>query len=70
MQGDTDELKLTNAQQIIIKSCRRLGRFSKHRTRPISVELHQKQDSEFILDNRFDLDQGIKETLTGNTPWM
>ena len=59
MQGDTDELKLVNAQWITIKSCRRLGRFSRHRTRPISMELHHKQDIEFILENKFDLNQGI-----------
>ena len=59
MQGDTDEIKLMNAQRITIKSCRRLGRFSKHRTWPISVELYHKQDIEFILENKFNLDQGI-----------
>ena len=59
MQGDTDEIKLLNAQRITIKSCQRLGRFSKYRTRPISVELYHKQDIEFILENKFDLDQGI-----------
>ena len=59
MQGETEDLKLANAQQILIKSSKRLGRFSRHRTRPISVELHHKQDIEFILENAFDLDQGI-----------
>ena len=59
MQGDTDETKLLNAQRITIKSCRRLGRFLKFRTQPISVELYHKQDIEFILENKFDLDQGI-----------
>ena len=57
MQGDTDEIKLLNAQKITIKSCKRLGRFSKHRTLPISVELYHKQDIEFILENNFNLDQ-------------
>ena len=59
MQGDTDETKLLNAQRVTIKSCRRLGRFSKFRTWPISMELYHKQDIEFILENKFDLDQGI-----------
>ena len=59
MQGDTDETKLLNAHRITIKSCRRLGRFSKFRTGPISVELYHKQDIEFILENKFNLDQGI-----------
>ena len=59
MHGDTDELKLANAKQITIKSCRRLGRPSKQRIDPVSIEFYHKQDVEFILENRFDLDRGI-----------
>ena len=59
MQGETDEIKLTNAKQIILLSCRRLGRYARNRTRPISLELQHKQDVDFILENRFDLDKGI-----------
>ena len=59
MQGDTEEMKLTNAKQIILLSCRRLGRYARNRTRPVSLELQHKQDVEFILENRFDLDKGI-----------
>ena len=59
MHGDTDELKLANAKQITIKNCRRLGRPSKQKNRPVSIEFHHKQDVEFILENRFDLDRGI-----------
>ena len=59
MQGDTDKLKLANAKQITIKSCRRLGRPTKQRIRLVSIELYHKQDVDFILENRFDLDRGI-----------
>ena len=59
MHGDTDENKLTNAKQIILLSCRCLGRFTRSRTRPISLELQHKQDVEFILENRFDIEKGI-----------
>ena len=59
MHGDTDELKLANAKQITIKNCRWLGRPTKQRIRPVSIEFCHKQDVEFILGNRFDLDQGI-----------
>ena len=59
MQGDSDEVKLANARQIVLLSCRRLGRFARNRTRPISLELQHKQDVEFILENRFDLDRGV-----------
>ena len=58
MQGRTEEEKLDNAKQIVIKNCRRLGRFSRNRSRPVSVELLHKQDVEFILDNRFNLPKG------------
>ena len=58
MQGETEEEKLDSAKQIVIKNCRRLGRFSRNRPCPVSVELLHKQDVKFILDNRFDLPQG------------
>ena len=59
MNGDTDEDKLLSAHQIVIKSCKRLGRFNKNRTRPVSVEFQHKEDTDFIIDNRFDLAKGI-----------
>ena len=59
MQGDTDEIKLTNARQIVIRSARRLGRYNKKRKRPVGIELQHRQDIEYILANRFDLDRGI-----------
>ena len=34
MQGDTEDQKLSNATQISIKGSRRLGMFSRQRTRP------------------------------------
>ena len=58
MQGETEEEKLDSAKQLVIKKCHRLGRFSRNRPHPVSVELLHKQDIEFILDNRFDLPQG------------
>ena len=58
MQGKTEKEKLDNAKQIVIKNCCRLGRFSKNRSRPVSVELLHKQDVDFILDNRFNLPKG------------
>ena len=37
MNGDTDEDKLLSAHQIVIKSCKQLGRFNKNRTRPVCI---------------------------------
>ena len=59
MNGDTDEDKLLSAHRIVIKSCKHLGRFNKNRTRPVSVEFQHKEDTDFIIDNRFDLAKGI-----------
>ena len=59
MQGETDEVKLSNAKQITIKNIRHLGRPNRQRIRPVSVELCHKQDVDYILENRFDLEKGI-----------
>ena len=59
MHGETDEIKLANAKQITIKSSRRLGRPNRQRIRPVSIELYHRQDVDFILENRFDLERGI-----------
>ena len=59
MQGDDDGMKLANARQIVIRSARRLGRYNRNRRRPVSIELQHRQDTEYILENRFDLERGI-----------
>ena len=53
------EDKLESARQIGINSCRRLGRFNKHRTRAVSVEFKHKEDTDFIFENRFDLTKRV-----------
>ena len=63
MQGETEEIKLANAKQITIKSSRWLGRPNRQRIRPVSVELFHRQDVEFILKNRFDLEWGYFHPL-------
>ena len=55
---DADE-RMENARKITINSCRRLGRYNRNRRRPIAVEMFHKQDCEYILDNRSDLERGI-----------
>ena len=59
MQGETEEEKANAAKHLTFQRGRRLGRYSKNRPRPISVELTHRQDAEFILENRFDLPRGI-----------
>ena len=59
MSGESEEDKLESACQIGIISCKRLGRFNKNRIRAVSVEFKHKEDTDFILENRFDLVKGI-----------
>ena len=59
MQGETEEEKANAVKHLTFQRGRRLGRYSKNRPHPISVELTHKQDAEFILENRFDLPRGI-----------
>ena len=59
MQGDTASEKLVAAKSIAIKECKCLGRYTKSRTRPVSLELVHKEDTDFILENRFDLAKGV-----------
>ena len=59
MQGETASEKLLAVQCITIKECKRLGRYTRSRTRPVSLELEHKEDMNFILDNRFDLAKGV-----------
>ena len=59
MSGESEEDKLESARQIGIISCKRLGRFNKNRIRAVSVEFKHKEDTDFILENRFYLVKGI-----------
>ena len=56
MQGDTPTNRLECAKRITIRTCRRLGRFKQNRIRPLSSELVHKDDIEFILDKKMDLE--------------
>ena len=59
MQGETASEKLLAAQRITIKECKCLGRYTRSRTRPVSLELKHKEDMNFILNNRFNLAKGV-----------
>ena len=59
MNGESEEEKLESARQMGIICCKRLGRFTKHRIRAVSVEFKHKEDTDFIFENRFDLIKGV-----------
>ena len=44
---------------MVIKKCKRVGRFSRTRARPIKVEFLQCQDVEYIIENKNFLQRGI-----------
>ena len=57
--GDTDQAKLKTAKKMSIRMCKRIGRYSKDRSRPLSVEFLCKEDVEFILTKKTNLRAGI-----------
>ena len=57
--GNSDGAKLKQAKRLQIRSCRRIGRYNKDRSRPISVEFLRKEDTDFIFTNKSKLRNGI-----------
>ena len=57
--GGTDQAKLKLAKKMNIRACKRLGRYNKDRSRPLSVEFVCKEDTEFILAKRTNLRTGV-----------
>ena len=47
------------ANNLEIRKCRRLGKYLKDRSRPISVDFLRKEDADFIMDNKTELPEGI-----------
>ena len=57
---DSDlQLQLHEAKKLEIRSCKRLGRYVKDRARPISAEFVRKEDLEYILSNKTNLNKGV-----------
>ena len=52
-------MKIAMAKNMVIKRCKRIGRFSRTRARPITVEFLQCQDVEYILETKNFLWRGI-----------
>ena len=46
-------------KKLEIRSCKRLGRYSSNRARPISIEFVRKEDIEFILSRKSSLNKGV-----------
>ena len=59
MTGDTDSLKMKSARKINIRVCKRMGRYNKDRSRPLSVEFVSKEDVDYIHANKSNLGTGV-----------
>ena len=58
-EGNNYAMNLSMAKKIVIKRCKRVGRFSHTRPRPVSVEFEHIQDVEFIMENKGYLRRGV-----------
>ena len=47
------------ANNFEIRRCKRLGKYFKDRSRPISVDFLRKDDTDFIMENKSHLPEGI-----------
>ena len=59
LEGESPTMKIAMAKNMVIRRCRRVGRFSQTRARPITVEFLQCQDVEYIIENKNFLQRGI-----------
>ena len=57
-EEDPDE-RLKMARRLVIRRCKRLGRFNRDRPRPFSIEFVHHEDVAFIMENRGYLSEGV-----------
>ena len=58
-KSEESKYRFKLAKKLDIRSCRRLGRYSKEKSWPISIELLRKDDVDFILSRKTKLRKGI-----------
>ena len=56
---ESDEDRYNMARRLVIRRCKRLGRFNRDRQRPFSVEFVHHEDVSFIMENRSYLSEGV-----------
>lgn len=59
ISSNTAEEAQRMANNFEIRKCRRLGKYLKDRSRPISVDFLRKEDADFIMENKAHLPEGI-----------
>ena len=59
MDGETEAEHISGAKNMLIKHCKRLGRFQDNKSRAISVEFQLKQYADHVIENKKSLGEGI-----------
>ena len=59
VDGETEAEHISGAKNMLIKHCKRLGRFQDNKSRAISVEFQLKQDADYEIENKKSLGEGI-----------
>ena len=57
--ADNESERELAVRRIGIKRCKRIGRYSEERSRPVSVEFLLKSDADYVLENRNSLNKDI-----------
>ena len=57
--GNTDQTKLKSAKKIGIRVCKRIGRYNKDKSHPLSVKFLCKEDVDYILNKKTNLRTGV-----------
>ena len=59
VDGETEAERISGAKNMLIKRCKRLGRFQENKSGAISVEFQLKQDADYVIENKKSLGEGI-----------
>ena len=59
VSGESYEVRLETCKKMVIRTCKRIGRFNRNRARPVSVEFVHQEDVEYIVENRSYLSEGV-----------
>ena len=57
--GESYEERLETSKRMLIRSCKRMGRFNRTRARPVCVEFVHQEDVEYVVENRSYLSEGV-----------
>ena len=59
LTDENEEDRYNAARRLVIRRCKRLGRYNRDRPRPFSIEFVHHEDVSFIMENRGYLSEGV-----------